>query len=70
MSQVKVLGVWPIGKDRTAFDLAEELDMTPNSVHQRITALRKWGQVVRVGTIEGTKTPRGGSPRAVYRRLW
>jgi len=69
MSQVKVLGVWPIGKDRTAFDLAEKLDMTPNSVHKRITALRKWGQVVRVGSV-WCKTPRGGSPRAVYRRLW
>ena len=70
MSQVKVLGVWPIGKDRTVFDLAEALgDMSPNDVHRRIRALRRWGQVARVGSVR-CKTPRGGSPRVVYRRLW
>lgn len=70
MSQAKVLGAWPVGKDRTAFELADVLDMTPNGVHKRITALMRWGQVERVGTVPGIKTPRGGSPRAVYRRLW
>jgi len=68
MSQVKVLGVWPIGKDRTAFDLSKALgDMSSNVVHQRIRALRRRGQVVLVGSV---KTPRGGAPRAVYRRMW
>ena len=63
-----MLAVWPVGEDRTVFDLSEALgDMSPNMVHQRITALRKWGQVVRVRSV---KTPRGGSPRSVYRRMW
>jgi len=70
VSQARVLAVWPVGEDRTVFDLSEALgDMSLNVVHQRITALRKWGQVALVGSV-WCKTPRGGSPRAVYRRLW
>jgi hypothetical protein len=69
MSQAKVLEVWPVGEDRTAFTLADDLDMTPNSVHKRIAALLKWKQVERVGSVRGD-IPCGGSPRAVYRRLW
>ena len=70
MSQERVLAVRPVGEDRTAFEISDELkNMTPNSVHKRISALVRWGQVERVGSIP-SPLPYGGSPRAVYRRMW
>lgn len=70
VSQTRVLGTWPVGEDRTAFDISDEIeDLTPNAVHHSIYALVRWGQVERVGSIP-SPLPHGGSPRAVYRRLW
>lgn len=68
MSQVRVLEVWEKDEILSANMISERLgDMTPNSVHKRIQALARWGQVAKVGT---SPAPHGGSPRALYRRIW
>ena len=68
VSQTRVLAVWAVGEDRTVFDLSEALgDMSPDVVHQRIRALRRWGQVKLVGSVD---SPKCRCPRSVYRRLW